>query len=591
MNRWLKAFVILALVTVPLSAQKRRPLAPADIDDIATLLKLEDTRTFDDAQLSRIVKSAHPEVRRRAVMSMGRIVNDKTKAAPMLAALREDKDAEIVATVAWASGQQKDAGAVAWLGQLLNNRRTPVAIGKEAAQALGKIRSAEAKTALATFLSAAPLTTSPVVVGEALLARGRFPTKEGDAPNVPWTASDVAPIVRWMKSTDPQVRWRVAWALFRPRDPLAAPYEMTLSIDANPEVRFWAMRGFTALVVGQSTVSKADASARLRQAMADPDRRVRTEATLALGGFDAPTRSGYDDEASVMALAQALESNDTWMSVAAARAIARHTSHATALAPRLAAASAPSKPVALRIDLLPALVAMAPDTARTVAADLATLDNATAKARSAPAIRQLDAAAAAAAAAAAGTPLTPSAGTPPAAPAGRAGGGGRGNAPTPTYVARPDAEYRALVMQFIVPAYNGAKAPHVIFDTARGPIDIEINAGDSPFGAEYLFDVVAKRDIIGSEFGRIEPNFVAQENPIRPTGRLRDEVNRRGLLRGTLAWASAGLDTGRPGYTLGNIPQPHNEGDFTNLGRIIKGMDAADHLELGDKITGARIVK
>lgn len=95
----------------------------------------------------------------------------------------------------------------------------------------------------------------------------------------------------------------------------------------------------------------------------------------------------------------------------------------------------------------------------------------------------------------------------------------------------------------------------------------------------------------GSEFGRIEPNFVAQENAIRPIGRLRDEVNRRGLLRGTLAWASAGLDTGRPGYTLGNIPQPHNEGDFTNLGRIVKGIDAADRLELGDKITGARIVK
>lgn len=583
MNRWLKAFAVLALVSVPLSAQKRRVLAPADIDDIATLLKLEDTRTFDDAQLSRIVKSAHPEVRRRAVMSMGRIVNDKTKAAPMLAALREDKDPEIVATVAWASGQQKDAGAVAWLGQLLNNRRTPVATAKEAAQALGKIRSAEAKTALATFLNTAPLTTSSVVVGEALLARGRFPTKEGAAPNVPWTQRDLQPIARWMKSADPQVRWRVAWALFRPRDPIATPYEMTLSTDANPEVRFWAMRGLTASVA-KSTVSLAVVSRRLRQALEDPDRRVRTEALLALGNYDATTQTGYDDDESVMAIAKMLESSDTWLSVAAARALARHTDRAATLSPLLITAAAPDKPLSLRIDAMPAVAAMAPEEGRKIANALATEDNGTAKSRAAGVIRGLDAAAAAAAARAAGTV--------PAAPAGRAGGaGGRGNAQPPGLVARTDAEYRALVVQFIVPAYNGTPAPHVIFETARGPIEIEINAGDSPFGAEYLFDVVAKGDIVGTEFGRIEPNFVAQENAIRPTGRLRDEVNRRGLLRGTLAWASAGLDTGRPGYTLGNIPQPHNEGDFTNLGRIVKGMDAADHLELGEKITGARIVK
>jgi peptidylprolyl isomerase len=67
-------------------------------------------------------------------------------------------------------------------------------------------------------------------------------------------------------------------------------------------------------------------------------------------------------------------------------------------------------------------------------------------------------------------------------------------------------------------------------------------------------------------------------------------VNRHGLLRGTLSWASAGLDTGRPGYTLGNTPQPHNEGDFTALGHVFRGMEVVDRLELGDKIIGARLV-
>ena len=70
---------------------------------------------------------------------------------------------------------------------------------------------------------------------------------------------------------------------------------------------------------------------------------------------------------------------------------------------------------------------------------------------------------------------------------------------------------------------------------------------------------------------------------------LRDEVSRRGLTRGNLSWASSGLDTGRPGYTLGITPQPHNEGGFTALGRIVRGMDAVDCVELGETITSARL--
>jgi peptidylprolyl isomerase len=141
-----------------------------------------------------------------------------------------------------------------------------------------------------------------------------------------------------------------------------------------------------------------------------------------------------------------------------------------------------------------------------------------------------------------------------------------------------------------VPDYNGAPKPRVVLETPRGAIEIEVNGGDAPLGADYLRRVIESGDIVGIEFGRVVPNFVAQQRPIRDSGTLRDEVNRHGLVRGTLSWASAGLDTGRPGYTLGSTPQPHNEGDFTALGRVVRGMDVVDRLELGDKITGARLV-
>jgi len=148
---------------------------------------------------------------------------------------------------------------------------------------------------------------------------------------------------------------------------------------------------------------------------------------------------------------------------------------------------------------------------------------------------------------------------------------------------------RALVERWIVPDYNGAPRPRAIWETPRGTIEIELYPGDAPFGAEYFVTIVESGEIVGTEFGRVVPNFVAQQRPIRDEGTLRDEVNRHGLTRGNLSWASAGLDTGRPGYTLGFTPQPHNEGNFTALGRVVSGMDAVERLELGDKITAARM--
>jgi cyclophilin family peptidyl-prolyl cis-trans isomerase len=125
----------------------------------------------------------------------------------------------------------------------------------------------------------------------------------------------------------------------------------------------------------------------------------------------------------------------------------------------------------------------------------------------------------------------------------------------------------------------------------HGEIEVELYPGDAPFGVEYLLHAVNSGDIIGTEFGRVLPNFVAQQQAVQNAPTLRDEVNRHGLTRGTISWASSGLDTGRPGYTLGNTPQPHNEGDFTALGRVVRGLDIMDKLELGDRIIADRIVQ
>jgi len=555
---------LLVLLVGPASAQrqpKRPPLAPADVDAIVKLVMLEDTRRFDEATLSALVKSPHSEVRRRAVQSIGRIARPEGRA--LLVSARADADPEVVATVAFSTGQLKDAEAVAWLADVLWSPKSPIAVAKEAAWALGKIRTPEARVALAKYLSAAPASAAAApAVGEALLAIGRFTTRE-----------DLAPIVRWATSPNVEIRWRAAWALFRPRDPAAVPHLLKLCDDASAEVRFWAMRGLAPAVVTASSVEPAAASARLRQGLGDPDRRVRTEALRAL--------VQYDDDASFAASLAAIDSPDAWLSVSAAEGMGRFKTRADAVVPRLAAATAAGKPISLRVTALTPLAALAPDAAVGAAAALVRESGVVARNAGLQVLQRVGAAGRAKLDELAADPAT----KPLVVPA-----------PEPREVRstrpeRTEADYRLIVERWVVPDYNGAAKPRVVLGTPRGEIEIELYAGDAPLGLDYLVSVVESGAIVGTEFGRVVPNFVAQQRTIGGAPTLRDEVSRRGLTRGNLSWASSGLDTGRPGYTLGSTPQPHNEGDFTALGGVVRGMDVVDRLELGDRITAARMVR
>jgi peptidylprolyl isomerase len=524
----------------------RRALSSSDIDDIAILLQLEDTRTYDEARLHRLLRASHPEVRRRAAIAIGRIADRRGRA--MLEAARGDGSVEVAAAVIFAIGQLKDPAAVPALLDVLARPETPSPVAREAARALGKIRAPEARAALATFLAAAPAVPAAAgIVGEALLSIGRFPEP-----------GDLAPVTRWASSPNPDIAWRAAWALFRPRDPAAQPALLSLSRHASAEVRYWAVRGLAAPPAnagaeGPATTESATYRSRLREALADPDRRVRTEALRALGT--------YRDGASFDAVFAAMASDDIWLSMSAAEALARFESRRDQAVPALARAVAADRPLALRLTALPALRALAPESAVEPAAALATVDSATA--------RQV-------------------AGQPAAGRGGRRAGAGTAPAPPPP--ARSLDDYRRIVTTWVVPDYMGRPAPRLLLETPRGSIEVELFAGDAPLATAYTQALVESGDLAGTEFGRVVPNFVAQMRAARNAARLRDEVNQRGLLRGTLSWASSGLDTGRPGYTLGFTPQPHNEGDFTALGRVVQGLDVMDRLELGDAVLGARFI-
>lgn len=559
--------VLSALVALgaghPSAQQSRPPLGDAEVTAIAELLKLEDTRQFDEPTLTRLVASSHPEVRRRTAVTIGRVVN--AASLPLLEPLKTDRDPEIVATAAFAMGQLRNAAAIPWLTTTMNGWRTNAAAAFEAARALGKLRAPESRTALNAFVMSAP--DEPAarrIVGEALLSLGRF-TEPGD----------LAPILKWTTATDVEVRWRATWALFRPRDPAAVPHLLTLSKDASPEVRFWAVRGLVPALVDQPalpSLTRDIAAARLREAVKDADRRVRTEALRVL--------TAYDDDASVAAVLAELDNPDTWMSVSAAETLGRHKNRIAQVSPRLAAAASPNRPLALRLASINPLVQLAPPLALDTLTSLLAHPSVYARTMATQALRNMGPIGQQRLEAAAKHPALKDLLIAPPARGGGVGG-----------VGGEERDYRAIVERWIVPAYNGAARPRAIWMTPKGEIEIELHASDAPLGMEELVRLTESKAIVGPVFSRLVPNFVAQQATIPGANRLRDEVNRHGLTRGNLAWASSGLDTGRPGYTLGNTPQPHNEGDFTSLGRVIRGMDVVDRLELGDAITAARIVK
>jgi HEAT repeat protein/cyclophilin family peptidyl-prolyl cis-trans isomerase len=673
LKRWLLVGAYAVSSGVAAQAPERAPLTPADVDAIVQLVAMADRRAFDATVLTRLLKSTHPEVRRRAVLAVGRLADPRGRA--LLITARGDADTAVAATVVFSTGQLKDSAAVSWLDSLLVNVETPWTVAQEAAFALGKIRSPEAHASLLRFLARAPDDARHApIVGEALYAVGRFTTIRGD----------LAPVARWTATRDVELRGRATWALWRPGDPAALTQLLRLSNDTSGIVRSWTVRGMTPARADSAGIGRMRAAIRLYAAARDDDRRVSTEAIRALGGFS--------DSTTFALLVSALGSSDTWISVTAAEAFARQEGRTADAIPRLVAATASSKPRALRVTALRSLLAlsvaaaagpateMARDSASFVRLEAArafarlgaegkagleslrndpvpqvrlqawqalhaltpaNTDIETRRSNARMALASADVAVRAAMlrstsswVQAADIPMlldayqralqdsVPWAATASVialgtvqrqASAGAAEFLRRFPKPNPAVrrevdrqfgeaarrvwgelrpidTGRTDADYRRIVERWVLPDYQGAARPRAQWETARGTIELELYAGDAPIAVDDFVRFVESGQLVGVEFGRVVPDFVAQQSPIREDRDVRDEVNRYRLTRGNLSWASSGLDTGRPGYTLGNTAQPHNEGDFTSMGRVVNGFEALDHLELGDRILGARMM-
>jgi cyclophilin family peptidyl-prolyl cis-trans isomerase len=110
------------------------------------------------------------------------------------------------------------------------------------------------------------------------------------------------------------------------------------------------------------------------------------------------------------------------------------------------------------------------------------------------------------------------------------------------------------------------------------------------------FVALARRGFFdGLSFHRVVPDFVIQAGDPRGDGEggpghtIRDELNQRPYLRGTLGMALDWADTGGSQFFITQSPQPQLDAKYTVFGRVLSGMDVVDRTQPGDIIRRVRV--
>ena len=132
-------------------------------------------------------------------------------------------------------------------------------------------------------------------------------------------------------------------------------------------------------------------------------------------------------------------------------------------------------------------------------------------------------------------------------------------------------------------------------DTDKGTIQVELAVLDAPLTVRTITDLARTGYFGGVAIHRVVPDFVMQDGDPRGDGEggpgftIRDELNERPFVRGTVGMALDWADTGGSQFFITHSPQPHLDARYTVFGEVVSGMDVVDKLAQGDLIRGVRV--
>ena len=454
------------------------------------------------------------------------------RAQPALVQLLDTPGKYTSAFAARGLGVIKAAPAAPALMAVALRAQAPLEVRVSAVRALAAIGEAGAGAPLATLLADA--SADPNLRLELVTAIGTLKAAEGlgsvqDLLSDPWPAMRAAAL-RAAAAIDPE------------------NFVLVLaSMDADPH---WTVRA--ALVDVLASLPAAQAADRVQSMLRDDDRRVVPGVLAALARFKVP-------DAASLALAQ-LKEPDFGVRAAAARIVGELKPPGGAEALRAAYALAlGDAAIDARASLLSALAQYgAGDAVPTLREALTDKDWALRR-HAAATLGKLDPAAGDSAAA-----IRPAPGAPP--------------------VPNDSAS-------LIAPATS----PHVFIETAKGTIELELAVLDAPQTSGSFMALASRGFFNGLQIHRVVPNYVVQAGDPRGDGEggpgytIRDELNERPFLRGTVGMALSGPDTGGSQFFIAHSPQPHLDARYTVFGRVVNGMDVVDRIRQGDVIQRVRV--
>jgi cyclophilin family peptidyl-prolyl cis-trans isomerase/HEAT repeat protein len=138
-------------------------------------------------------------------------------------------------------------------------------------------------------------------------------------------------------------------------------------------------------------------------------------------------------------------------------------------------------------------------------------------------------------------------------------------------------------------------SPHAFIETVKGTIEFELSVLDAPQTTQNFIALARKGFFNGLQIHRVVPNFVIQAGDPRGDGSggpgyaIRDELNDRPYVRGTVGMALSGPDTGGSQFFITQSPQPHLDSKYTVFGHVVSGMEIVDRIQQLDVIQRVRI--
>lgn len=269
------ALALLAAACAPAGSPSSGPAASARVTE-AGLLRLADRREWDAEYLRAALAHRDPAVARRAAGVLANL--RRAEGVALLGPALAHADTSVAAMAAFALGQIADSTAVPLLvpwADPARAERMPTVVA-EVAYALGKIRHADARTALERLLT----TLGVSGPGDSRVAQAVLLSVWRQGRPAP-----VGAIERWIRHPDPEIRWRAAYALARRPEPAATALLFRVADDPDALVRSFVARGLTSAMADSSGVGQDAAQRALVRMVRDSAEIVRISALRSLGSF------------------------------------------------------------------------------------------------------------------------------------------------------------------------------------------------------------------------------------------------------------------------------------------------------------------